>query len=157
MPKIRAVINSDKVVNKQRQLLYKNSLRQLKKAISEEYYLEAIALLDSLIADRLESRIGELTNKNVQFNPLGKLCKDLLRVENMHAIIEIIEKEIIPWVKTRNISIHESVKIEAGKDKLWEKFCEDKKSSGEDGYKIFRKLDYQILKQRRNNLIPSQI
>ncbi len=50
-------------------------------ANEHSFFLEAAALIESLICDRLERRIGELTNKPVEFGTLGDLLKKLKKIE----------------------------------------------------------------------------
>jgi hypothetical protein len=51
-------------------------------AVEHSFYLEATALIESLISDRLEGRIGELTLAPVEFGTLGDLLKKLNNIEN---------------------------------------------------------------------------
>lgn len=54
--KVRAIAKEDNEVGLERYKLYKSAFSRINKAIKEEYYLEAITLVESILADRLESR-----------------------------------------------------------------------------------------------------
>ena len=48
------------------------------RAMQDGYYLEAITLLDSLIFDRLSSRLYHLTQRATKAPGTGALCNELL-------------------------------------------------------------------------------
>ena len=51
--------------------IIKSVISRFNTAIEHSFFLEATALIESLICDRLESRIGELTHKSVELGTLG--------------------------------------------------------------------------------------
>lgn len=74
-PKFRATILDIPGID--RYEIIKSAISRFKTAIEHSFFLEATALIESLICDRLESRIGELTQKSVEFGTLGDLLKKL--------------------------------------------------------------------------------
>ena len=76
------------------------------------YPLEAIALLDSLISDRLASRLGYSSGQLAKERlSCGGLCHELLRpdVERDPAFREVVTR-IRDWVAERNHAMHASAK-----------------------------------------------
>ena len=95
--------------------LYAKSLERIAKAIEAGYALEAITLLESLIADRLESRLASIHDQKAEkrkFSTLGNLTQELKGKESGEppgavAIYERVEK----WAGLRNEAIHEFAKL----------------------------------------------
>ena len=89
--------------------------------VDKGYYLEAIAILDSLICDRLGSRLGYLKGKSIDSCwTSGKLCRELIGTdststgsENDAAFRNVI-RNIQNWVKRRNDSMHATAKVFRG-------------------------------------------
>lgn len=77
MAKTRATILD--ISGKVKYDIIRASMSQYNKAIESEFYFEATTLIESLICDRLESRLGELTKADVTFKTLGGLKKELLK------------------------------------------------------------------------------
>ena len=57
-PRKRAITASDNDIGQERHKLYKSSFSWIKKSIGAGYYLEAISVVESLVADRLESYLS---------------------------------------------------------------------------------------------------
>lgn len=98
-----------------RRMLYESARDQIERSIQSGFYGEATALCESILADRLESRLSFLQNKNCGFQTLGKLVEALRSVEkgdetqplrNTIAAVEV-------WRKLRNRALHEMVKVVA--------------------------------------------
>ena len=81
--------------------IIKSVMSRFNTAIEHSFFLEATALIESLICDRLESRIGELTQDSVDFGTLGALLKKLNIIET-----DIMNKNLNQWAGKRNIVIH---------------------------------------------------
>jgi hypothetical protein len=78
MPKMRATIFD--VSGKVKYDIIRSSMSQYNKAVESGFYFEATTLIESLICDRLESRLGELTKDAVTFKTLGRLREELLKM-----------------------------------------------------------------------------
>jgi hypothetical protein len=85
--------------------------------VNEGYYLEAIAVLDSLICERLGSRLGHVTKKPVEtVDTCSKLCKKLVGrnstvgSEEDPSFCEAI-KDIQKWLARRNEAMHATAKV----------------------------------------------
>jgi hypothetical protein len=131
-------------VSQNRYETYKNVMNQYKKAIDNEFYLEATALAESLISDRLESRLEKITGAPVLFETLGKTRTLLSTLEQYHPIKFIIDNDINSWTEKRNIAIHQAAKVGSLNPKDWNKFLIECKKTAKEGMAIFRKLDNKM-------------
>src|ERR1035437_2661631 len=85
--------------------------------VAAGYFLEAVALLDSLIWDRLSSRLGYLKGKAVEINKnAGTICSELIGDsgadgrEHDPAFRDVI-CEIKSWLVRRNNAVHATAKV----------------------------------------------
>jgi hypothetical protein len=117
--------------------IIKLAISRFNVALEHSFFLEATALIESLICDRLESRIGELTNKPVEFGTLGDLLKKLNSIETDIELKNIMNNILYQWAGKRNIVIHQAAKIELGKKKDWNDYLRLAKSTAIEGRKAF--------------------
>ena len=117
---------------------YTDVIARYNKAIKAEFYLEAITLMESIIADRLESYLIRKTgNKALAFKTLEKLIRGLKNNNDVLMPISDIED----WKNSRNMFLHEMAKIEDGKYEDFQTKYYDAKQCAEDGMKLFRMVD----------------
>ena len=141
---------------------------QVEKAIANGYPLEAIALLDSMITDRLEAYYTKAYNsKEISFLTLDKSIKILegdiqtingkLGKGNLN-IVQIPQdlKNIIPSLKKfthlRNETLHEFMKIEEGKIMSWSRRCQNARKAAKEGMSLFKKINTLIQKFQRGTI-----
>ena len=145
--KIRATILDIPGIDKYE--IIKSAISRFNTAIEHSFFLEATALIESLICDRLESRIGELTKDSVEFGTLGALCKKLNMIETDIILKDIMNNNLNQWAGKRNIVIHQAAKIELGKKKDWNEFLRLAESTAKDGRIAFDNYNKQLQKLRR--------
>lgn len=150
-PKIRATILD--IPGIERYEIIKAAIIRYNTAIEHSFFLEATALIESLISDRLESRLGELRKEPVPFDTIGNLLNALRKIETDTVLKEIMNKQINSWCGDRNSVIHQAAKIELGKKKEWMDFIKQAEKTAKDGRKIFDAYNKQLKKIRRTNLI----
>jgi hypothetical protein len=109
----RAIAIPHDGVGMSRYQLYRKAWERIESATEAGYYLEAIALLESILTDRLESRASYLTRGNEGYRNLGPLIRALRRHENVADFRPIIE-QIDAWRERRNEALHEMVKFQSG-------------------------------------------
>ena len=97
---------------------YVDAFDWVEKCLGEGYYLEAIAVLDSLINDRLNSRLGYVTKTEIDsWLTCGQLCRDLVGKGGKNtgaekdADFRTAITDIQNWVKMRNEAMHATAKI----------------------------------------------
>lgn len=77
--KIRATILD--IPGQERYEIIKAAISRYNTAIEHLFFLEATALMESLISDRLESRLGELKKEQISFDTIGNLLNALRKIE----------------------------------------------------------------------------
>jgi hypothetical protein len=147
--KIRATILD--IDGKLRYNIIKSVIDRFNNALINGYYFEATTLMESLICDRLESRLGELKKKQTLFNTIGNNIKELQKIESDEILLKIIS-DIKEWSNQRNAVIHEAAKIELGVDKDWEIFISNAKQVALNGKKLFYALNATLKKIRKINI-----
>ena len=105
-------------VGKRRSDLYANAYRKIAEARAAGFYIECIAILESIICDRLESRRACLnpndTSKH-RFETLRTASKLIAEESSHDADIRRIYQDILDWSNRRNEAVHQIVKL-ASKD-----------------------------------------
>jgi hypothetical protein len=147
--KKRAIADKGTQIPMQRFELYKSAFAWINYAINCGFYLEAITLIESVLSDRIESRLTYLDTPNANFRPLGKLIEQLKVNEKNEDVIKFII-EIYQWKESRNELLHEMAKIDANKVfKSWNERILFAKKSAQDGRVLLRKFDFCLAKVRR--------
>lgn len=129
--------------------IIKSAISRFNTAFEHSFFLEATALIESLICDRLESRIAELTQKSVEFRTLGDLLKELNMIETDVELKRIMNKALNQWAGKRNIVIHQAAKIELGKKKIWKDYLSLAELTSKEGKKAFDDYNKRLQKLRR--------
>ena len=146
--KIRATILD--IPGQERYEIMKAAISRYNTAIEHSFFLEATALIESLISDRLESRLGELKKEPISFDTIGNLLNSLRKIEPDTVLKEIMNKQINNWCADRNTFIHQAAKIELGKNKGWKDFLKQAEKTAKNGRKIFDEYNKQLKKLRSN-------
>lgn len=144
-------------VGEKRHNVYAGVIRQYHSAMSSGFFIEAISLMESIIADRMESLSNELSaSSNFSHFTLEKLLTYLLgekqknKTDNeLYACFE----EIAVWKDARNEAIHEMAKL---LDEAFETRYERLEEYADEGYDLFRKLDKAIHKWRTNQSLTTK-
>jgi len=118
--------------------LIKNARKRVERAIKSGFHIEATALLESLIADRLESSIENKTGKIQKVQNLGPLIKSAIS----HSIIsEDFAADIRSWSNNRAKVIHEMVKVSNENSGNWRERIAFARDLAIQGKEILRKLE----------------
>jgi hypothetical protein len=116
---------------------------QIERSLSLGFYCEAIALSESIIADRLESRLSFLSGENAGFRNLGGFGK-LKRIESDDELRNIYA-EVDQWARRRNRALHEMVKVEAKKPPTdWATRMRENRLAARDGYEIAKRIYHRV-------------
>ena len=144
---------------------YRDGMDQFNKAMSNGYYIEAMAILESMMSDRLCSVYYERNSKTGKFIATSNLNKDvcgkIITTEECPEINDLYKK-INDWLKKRNEAIHGVVKIKPDEKRSLSERYDEIHYHAEYGYDIFRELDKVVKKHKRlsqtnkhNNLLTT--
>lgn len=144
-------------VGTRRGKLYRACFSQINKAKEAGCWLEVITLCESLISDRLESIINELSGNKVGFNTAGELAyyyKDNCLFGSVQ--IRMAVKAVNPWMRKRNNALHQMAKLDANLETTFQTRYERLPEIGEEGVKLFRQLDKAIADYRKEKKSPKK-
>lgn len=162
----RPTLSDDPNVGFARYSIYKDTIDRYHVAMDSGFYVEAISLMESLISDRIESLLNACAerkntddSRNMEYSylPLGTLVVSALGTEdirNCQPMVDVMNK-IKDWKTKRNGAIHEMAKL--SDTEIEQPFSEkyaNLKGVAEDGYRLFRELDKELMVARKNNILP---
>ncbi len=133
--------------NKERYVQIKDGMEQYKKAINDGYYIEAIALMESAISDRMESALNYLYPlKDYSYGTVGRLAEALM---NSNCYSKKLLSDIKIWSKKRNDTIHQMMKLLPDQNESFQQRYDDLKQCAEEGLKLFRRFDSEHKKLKQ--------
>lgn len=147
----RAVADGASDVGELRHDLYRAGSKRIDEAIAAGWYLEAITLTESLIADRLESRLGFLEGKDRGFQNLGPLIKGIQKAEIDAELRHLVEQDLDDWRDARNEAVHEILKIAVGQRDTWEARMARLRDVALEGKRVLRAVNARVSKLRRGS------
>lgn len=124
-------------LGKRKQELYRQAHKRINSAIAKGSHIEAIALLESIMSDRIESAISAITNKEVNASTLGSLFNQLKQLSP--ADNELVES-IKSWNKSRGLVIHQMVKLTNNFDSEWSTRISFARVTAKDGVEVLKEL-----------------
>jgi hypothetical protein len=163
-------LTTNKAIAENKRSTIAESIKWISYSIECGFYLEAVVVLESLIADRLESRLCYLKNENVGFQNTGTLIDQICKHEPKsnddysQQLVETLKGNNLKlngwnlqlWMQKRNEVVHQMAKIEQYN---FIPFVEKKlsaKSIAENGLKVFREVDRLTNNLRSKNLTNSK-
>ena len=144
MPNQRAKrLDFNDEVGRARYHVIKNAIRRVNQSFEEGYFLEAITILESLIADRLESILTETEGKEISFQQLGTLIVNAKKSDSIsQEFKDSIITRLFKWKDERNEALHEMVKLESGNLHDWESRYNSFESTVSNGVTLFKELSH---------------
>jgi hypothetical protein len=147
-PAIRAKNIPGSDVGKKRYDLYANAYRQIEKARAAGCYIECIAILESIIADRLEARRAALNPDDITKHRFWTLQTALkLEKEEVSDDQEIkqLYGEISTWSHERDSALHEMVKLgSVERTEEWEVRYRSLKGVVREGMRLARQVSRKV-------------
>ena len=145
----RAVAASGSHIGGVRHHLYRQAYRQINRALEYGFYLEAITLIESLVSDRLESRLTFLKKTDFSFKTLGTLIAESKRIETDSALKELIAQRLDKWRNDRNRALHEMVKLADGDTATWDDRMKAVVPIAKEGLATLRAIDKRYKELRK--------
>lgn len=126
--------------------LFKTGFARINDAIEHRYFLEAICLIESLLADRMESRVCDHVCDYNGFDALGSILRRLKH--EPHPSLQKLNLEVDRWREHRN-GIHEVMKIDASHLGDWSTRIGRLRATALAGRKLLRSYDQALRSVRR--------
>ena len=123
--------------------LIKSALKRVDSCIKTGHHIEAIALLESLIADRLEAGLNWKKREKQPISTLGPLLRDSL---NHKIVSENFCEEIRNWSMERNKILHEMVKVRNSASGNWRSRMNHARQLALEGRQIHTTLATEVRK-----------
>ena len=149
LPRTRAVAAPGSEIGPVRYELYRQAFSKINAAHRQGFYLEAITLVESLVADRLESRLTYLLEQDVSFKTLGTLIDKAKKHETDGVLHSIIISRLDNWRNARNEALHEMAKLASGDYRTWDDRTKGLIPISKDGVSILRAIDNRYRQLRR--------
>jgi len=150
--KTRAVATPGTNVGNARYHLYRMAYGRIKGAMEDGYYLEAVTLIESIISDRLESRLTKVIGSDFSFKTLGALIDKSRSVETDAALKKLVIDDLNDWRALRNEALHEMAKLASGDSSTWEDRMYALVLIADDGLKVLKALDSRCKALRKAGL-----
>lgn len=136
-------------VGKIRQNHYVQGFRQIDKAIKSEFYIECIAICESIIADRLEARLACIHQHDPSthyFDTIGNLIRNLeLDETSDDPQIGSTYEKIRAWSKKRNTAVHQVVNLGKIKsNEAWDSRYRRLRTTAIEGRSLAREIDNKV-------------
>ncbi len=131
-----------------RHKLFKIGFARINDAIEHHYYLEAICLIESLLADRMESRAADHKEDYRGFDCLGAILRKLDGEENPKLCK--LNTKVNQWRCNRN-EIHEVMKIDVNDATSWTARSAKARATAIAGRKLLRDYDQALREARRTS------
>lgn len=142
----------------ERHKLFKDAISRAQLAIQEGFYVEAISIIESLLATRIESYLSYLEGRPVRFVTIGKRLQD--RLQKTHGfdskILDLFQNAILPWAEERHVAIHELAKLADDKSPTFSERYARLKQTAFHGEQLRKKLFSLVAKIRNENAKKSR-
>ncbi len=117
--------------------LIRSARKRVDRAIQSGFHIEATALLESLIADRIESVIENKTGEVQKVQNLRTLVKNAI---SLGIISEDLAADIRSWSDNRAKVVHEMVKVSSENSGSWRERMTFARQLAVEGKEILKKL-----------------
>lgn len=145
-------------VGRARQELYRGTYKRLKQAIEAGFWIEAIALCESIISDRMQARIAHLGDHDEESRKIKSLTTLLSHLRERDSPLKFgklvaIYDEIRHWNHARNKAIHRAVRISDGDEfQKWDHFYNELEITARGGADICRRVSNEYNRIKRADL-----
>ena len=148
--KIRSVAVRGSPEGKARYQMYKSAYLRINDASDKGFHLEAISIIESMIADRLESRLSYIIKRDFSFQNLGSLITKARQVETDSTLLSLVIQDLDKWRIDRNKALHEMAKIAVGDKSTWQDRVDTLVPIARKGLALLRAIDKQIKQLRED-------
>ncbi|MGH1561434.1 hypothetical protein [Mumia sp. DW29H23] len=132
----------NEAVGQERGALYRHALTRAQSAYDDGYFLETIALVESLMADRLEALLSLIDGSPVKFGTVGEAVVELKRrFATIPGVDDVaLFAEVTAWSRDRARWIHEFAKLSAVDNLGWDERVADARRVAEQGLALLKRV-----------------
>ena len=137
-------------LGKAKQELYRKAHKHLDRATTKGSHIEVIAILESLMSDRLESAISSITGESQAVNSLGSLVS---KFHQIHSIDDELRLRLREWNRHRSQIIHQMVKLTENHTPTWAErmtFARRVASEGKILFKDLRRVTDKVIRSSKH-------
>lgn len=138
-------------LGKSKQQLYEYAYKRVQSSIRKGSHIEAIALLESIMSDRIESAISSLTRKHVSASSLGSLFNSL---DKLSPAEDDLKALVWDWNESRGLVIHQMVKLTNDHNSTWAERVKFAKITAQEGIVLLpqlRRYTDRIIREARKS------
>jgi hypothetical protein len=138
-------------LGKSKQQLYEYAYKRVQSSTRKGSHIEAIALLESIMSDRIESAISSLTRKPVSASSLGSLFKLL---DKLSPAEDDLKALVWDWNESRGLVIHQMVKLTNDYNSTWAERVKFAKITAQEGIILLpqlRRYTDRIIREARKS------
>jgi hypothetical protein len=148
-------------VGSERFRLIRDAFLRCQDALRAGYYIEAISIVESIVADRLGSVLYGITRQRIEIeHTIGNLLYNWNEASKKGTapdrarplpkdIASFLERDLKTWVKARNKAVHAMAKLERSGDATFHERYERLETVALDGVLILRQLDEFDLREKQ--------
>ena len=129
--------------------LYRQAYTQINRALELGFYLEAITLVESLVTDRVESRLSFLKKTDFSFKTLGTLIAESKKLEPDAVLKDLVTQRLDQWRDARNKALHEMAKLANGVATTWDERVQNVVPVAKEGLTTLRAIDKRCKELRK--------
>lgn len=132
-----------------RQELFRLGAGHIAQAIKDGYFIEAIAIIESWIADRLEAHLSYVNREPCEFLTLERAIKRIEKLDTDEELKRLVVEDLNLWKNQRNKAVHELMKIQHGNYSTFRERIAASREPAQSGMELFRKIDRRINELRK--------
>ena len=138
--------SASKEVNALKSELISNAYKRIERAQALGFHIEAVAIIESLISDRLESAIANRESMPIKVSNLGPALNQLLQ---SGFLTHDLAEEISSWGRNRAKVVHEMVKVTVVQDSNWKERMRFAKYVSIEGFRLLLVLDSLVKEHKK--------
>lgn len=147
-------------VGQDRLAIYGAVWGRINHAKNNRCWLEVTALVESVIADRLEARVAHINCQQQEFRAARTAAQSahllLKTVDGGNQDARELYEKVIKWSLGRNSTIHELAKLLEGDDASWEGRYEAASKTANVGEKLARSVSALVKKLNKPNILKKK-